>query len=391
MIRRRDVPLVAVSQGLAIWCGSAFGQTKAIEKKEAAPAPIRADERINEILAPVRDLHHLPGLIGAILTGNRLAAIGSLGIRKIGAPDSLRVTDSVHLGSCTKAMTATMIGTLIDEGKLSSESTIRQVFPKLAPELHRDFQGVTLRQLLTHCAGLPADGPWWELSGKTSTQKRRDLLVKMLGVEPQSQPGSTYAYSNVGYVVAGLMAEHVTGEAWETLMRRRLFEPLAMDSAGFGSPGHSGRVDQPWGHHAVGDEVKPTQRDNAPAMGPAGVVHCSVPDWAKFAALHLRGAQGKAKLLKPATFRMLHTPPAGNEYACGWYVYERSWSGGRTLMHSGSNTNWYVTLWIAPARDFAILTATNQGGDAAAKACDEAVSALIQSFAYLTGPLRKRR
>jgi CubicO group peptidase (beta-lactamase class C family) len=386
MIRRRDVPLVAAAHGLAIWSGSAFAQTKGRDKKETATAaaPVHADARVSRILAPVRDEHHLPGLIGAILKGKRLAAIGALGIRKIGSSEPILVTDQVHLGSCTKAMTATMIGTLIDAGKLSFGTTISQVFPEAAPGLHPDFQSVTLSQLLTHRAGLPPNAHWWHLSGETTTDKRRDLLVRVLGDAPPSRPGSTYAYSNVGYVLAGLMAEQVTGLSWEALMRERVFEPLGMLSAGFGPPGHPDRVDQPWGHHPSGSEIRPTRQDNAPAMGPAGSVHCTVPDWAKFAALHLRGAQGKASLLKPATFRALHTPPPGFDYAAGWRVAERSWAGGRTLAHNGSNTNWFVAIWIAPARDFAVLTATNQGGAAGDEATDQAASKLIGSFAFLT-------
>jgi CubicO group peptidase (beta-lactamase class C family) len=156
-----------------------------------------------------------------------------------------------------------------------------------------------------------------------------------------------------------------------------------METAGFGSPGHIGKVDQPWGHRVFGDEVRPTQQDNAAALGPAGTVHCSILDWGRFAALHLRGARGKAKLLKPATFRALHTPPRGNSYAGGWSVVERSWANGRALTHSGSNTAWHVTIWIAPARYLAILTATNEGGDSASKACDQAVTRLIESSEFL--------
>jgi CubicO group peptidase (beta-lactamase class C family) len=187
------------------------------------------------------------------------------------------------------------------------------------------------------------------------------------------------------------MAEQVTGESWEVLMRQRLFEPLGMGSAGFGTPGLPGRVDQPWGHHPSGNEIKPTQQDNAPPLGPAGTVHCTIPDWAKFAALHLRGAQRKAKLLKPATFRALQTPAPDDDYAGGWYVGERSWAGGRTLMHHGSNNSWYATIWIAPARDFAILIATNQGGDSAAKACEQAANKLIGSLAFLTHSQQRRK
>ena len=387
MIRRRDVPLAVASHGLAIWSGSAFAQTKPPPKKASAPAPeaVKADERVSRVLAPVRDKNRVPGLIGAIVNGDRLAAIGAVGIRKIGSSQAMRVTDKVHLASCTIPMTATMIGTVIDAGKLSADTTIRQVFPRAAPQIHRDFQSVTLWQLLTHRAGLPVDGPWWDLSGKTTTEQRWDLLLRMLGDAPEIQPGTAYAFSNVGYALAALMAEQVTGRSWEVLMRKRLFEPLGMLSAGFGSPGRTGRVDQPWGHAVSGNSLKPTLRDNAPAYGPAGTVHCTLSDWAKFAALHLQGAQGKATLLKPATFRALHTPPPDNTYAGGWFVRDRSWAGGRTLAHDGTNTTWFAAIWIAPARDFAVLTATNQGGTAGEKATDEAASKLIESRASLAG------
>jgi CubicO group peptidase (beta-lactamase class C family) len=119
-------------------------------------------------------------------------------------------------------------------------------------------------------------------------------------------------------------------------------------------------------------------------MGPAGTVHCTMADWSKFAALHLQGARGNAKLLKAATFQALHTPPSGNNYAGGWLVVERPWAGGRALMHGGSNTTWCATVWLAPARDIAFLVATNCGGDSAQKASDQAVVKLIGSVAHFT-------
>ncbi|HLV79318.1 MAG TPA: hypothetical protein VKT32_03520, partial [Chthonomonadaceae bacterium] len=79
-------------------------------------------------------------------------------------------------------------------------------------------------------------------------------------------------------------------------------------------------------------------------------------------------------------FQYLHTPLFGGDYAAGWVVTDRNWGGGRVLMHNGSNNQNYSVVWMAPLRDFAVLVATNQGGDAAAKACDEAASALIQSY-----------
>jgi hypothetical protein len=57
---------------------------------------------------------------------------------------------------------------------------------------------------------------------------------------------------------------------------------------------------------------------------------------------------------------------------------ERSWAGGRALMHSGSNQSWYGTIWLAPARHLALLVATNAGNDAASQACDEAIGGLLR-------------
>ena len=356
-------------------------------------ANIRPDEQLNRLLDPVRDVHHLPGLIGAIVKGDALAAIGAVGIRKIGSSEPMRIVDQVHLGSCTKAMTATLIGMLIDDGLLTWSTTFRDVFPDQASRFHPDFQTTSLQQLLNHRAGLPHDASWWNLPGLTTTDQRRAAMVALLAKPPLTRPGTVYAYSNAGYVLAGLMAEEVSGQSWEDLMQQRLFEPLKMASAGFGPPGQadSGRIDQPWGHRENHGRVEPSRQDNAPCMGPAGTVHCSVPDWGKFASLHLRGAQGKARLLKLATFRALHTPPPGSEYAGGWFVVDRSWAGGRAFDHSGSNTTWYCKICIAPARDFATLVATNQGGTAAEAACDEATQQLIKYVEFLGARRTTRR
>jgi CubicO group peptidase (beta-lactamase class C family) len=386
MIGRREL-LRAISVGqFSLFSNSAFGQTRSKTKRRAAPvrAAIQVDERVNRILAPVRDAHHLPGLIGAILTGNRLA-IGALGIRKIGSPEPMRVSDRVHMGSNTKAMTATLIGTLVDAGKLTWRSKISDIFREVAPDLHPAFRAVTLSHLLTHRAGLPHDGPWWDLPGQTTTEKRWSLLTALLTSAPVNKPGTTYAYSNVGYVVGALMAEAVTGQSWENLMQERLFGPLEMTTAGFGSPARSGMVEQPWGHHAEGNDIRPTLEDNAPVIGPAASVHCSVPDWAKFAALHLGGEHGRSRLLKPETFRTLHTPPPGFEYAGGWMVGDRSWANGRVLTHNGSNTCFFASIWLAPERDLAILVATNQGDEEARAACDQAVEALARALDFLMG------
>ena len=107
--------------------GLAGGRLLAREPEGPTPfhVPTAPDERVNRILEAARTGgRRLPGMVGAVVRGEEVTAIGAVGIRKIGSPEPIRVDDVVHLGSCTKAMTATMIGTLVDEGKLGWETTL---------------------------------------------------------------------------------------------------------------------------------------------------------------------------------------------------------------------------------------------------------------------------
>ncbi len=393
MLGRRGFLRAAVWQGLA---GASMAQqpkrkNAGVRKKSPEGRPdeaegevaIKADPRVAEILAPIRDDHHLPGIIGGILAGNRMAAIGAIGLRKIGSKAPILVTDQVHIGSCTKAMTATLAGMMVEEGKLSWGSTIGEVFPDLIANVHPDFRAVTLAQLLTHRAGLPPDVPWWRLPGDTPAEQRLGILTDYLDHPPSHRPGSNYSYSNVGFALVGAMIERVSRSRWEDLMRARLFGPLGMTSAGFGCPGTWGKVDQPWGHHESRGRIEPTQADNAPSAGPAGTVHCTIPDWSRFAALHMAAERGRPRLLKAGTFRVLHTPEPGFDYAGGWAVVQRTWAGGRAFNHNGSNTAWYVRIWLAPVINRAFLVAINQGNKVAEDASDQAIVALVRAHDYL--------
>jgi D-alanyl-D-alanine carboxypeptidase len=155
---------------------------------------------------------------------------------------------------------------------------------------------------------------------------------------------------------------------------------LQMRSVGFGGTGSRGKIDQPWGHKEGARPVRGNgpSVDNPPIVGPAGRVHCTIQDWAKFVADLLRGARGEPALLKSSTYQALQTPQFGGDYAFGWIVVNRDWGGGAVLHHSGDNTMNHANVWIAPQHDFAVLVCINQGGNSALKASDEAAATLIR-------------
>ncbi|MDZ4859747.1 MAG: serine hydrolase domain-containing protein [Candidatus Hydrogenedentes bacterium] len=354
------------------------------------PPNVSADERKpRDVSAELRTIvvqSGMPGLTAAIVDTHGLVAIGAAGVRRKGSPALIGVGDKMHLGSCTKAMTATVIARLVEADKLSWDSRPSESFADIWEDSKPGWIRVTLTQLLTHSAGAPHDlhdyGLWnklWFHEG--SPREQRIALVQgVFAHPPKGEPGTRYIYSNSGYAIAGAMAEQATGKDWETLMRELLFEPLGMTTAGFGAPGSTEKLDQPRGHTEDGDTVEPGRdADNPPSMAPAGTVHCSMEDWARFVKLHLDAEAGKLRLLTADSFRTLHTPANALKpaYAMGWGITEREWAGGKTLTHNGTNTMWFSAVWMAPLKGFAVMAACNQGGKKAEKAVDDAISTLI--------------
>lgn len=356
----------------------------------------RAMENLNSILEPIQQTYKLPALAAAIVTSEGMSAIGAVGERKYGSGIPVTVDDRFHLGSCTKTMTATLIGILVESETLKWQTTLAEAFPHL--EMLPVYRCITLEQLLLHQAGFPEPQQPW-LPGKTpiemydlpgSIQQQRHAYLELALQQPPAFPIGEFHYSNMGYVVAAAMAEQAFGASWEDLIREKLFQPLGMTSAGFGPMGTPGKIDQPWQHIEVNGQIEAIapepENDNPPLISPAGRVHCSLEDWGKFISLHLSGERGTSLLLKPETLQKLHAPAVGSipgspdSYALGWVVTERDWGGGRVLWHNGSNTLNYAVVWMAPKRNLAFMAATNIGSELAAVGADQAVGRALDSM-----------
>ena len=358
---------------------------------QAPATPLAASSHkpndLGAVLEPIRAKHDVPALAGAIISRGELEAVGVCGVRERGSDVAVTLDDRFHLGSCSKAMTATLCAILVEKKQLAWDMSVGDAFRADIEGQDPAWKQVQLQHLLTHRGGAPANldanGLWGSLwESKETPRLQRFALVKgVLSQPPAAAPGTKYIYSNAGISIAGALAERAAKCDFEDLMRRELFEPLGMSSAGFGPPGTGTTLDQPRGHNANGSPVPFGPRaDNPCAITPAGRVHCTISDWAKFIALQLDGENGRPRLLSAESFTRLHTAAAGpgEHYAMGWIVAERPWADGTVLTHSGSNTMWFAVAWLAPKKDFAVIACCNQGGEAAQKACDDVAGALIQ-------------
>ncbi|HYN09708.1 MAG TPA: serine hydrolase domain-containing protein [Vicinamibacterales bacterium] len=341
------------------------------------------DSAVAERLDSIRLKHNVPALGAAFIRRDGSITFAVVGVRKRGTDLRATIEDQWLLGSNTKAMTATLLATFVEQGALTWETTLAELFPELRARFRGNFGAITVTHLLTHYAGLDRDLNWSDIRHSTPavTQQRLNSVRKAGSKRLRSLPGTKMEYSNLGYVIAGAVAERVGGKSWEALIRERVFTSLGMSGCGFGGPGTPGQLDQPWPHNPNGNPGGPRSwLDVEDVVAPAGRVRCSLADWAKFLLDQLRGANGKGALLKSETYTALHEARFGGTYAFGWSVASAPWADGVVLNHTGSNGMNFCFAWIAPARDVALLAVTNRGGDAGGKATVEASEALIRLY-----------
>lgn len=320
----------------------------------------------------------IPGIAAAVISSDGPPQVWVSGVRKEGEKDAVKLDDKWHLGSCTKAMTAAVIATLVEDKKLTWESPLSSLFPKI--KVNPFYKDVTMRHLLALQGGFDPNSNWWNYQSQadlTLTQKRMKFAEDTLTTLPKDAKVGTFTYSNTSFTLAGVAASHTSGVEIEQMLSERLFKPLGIKSFGFGPTGKA----QPWPHGDRGPvpEAGPVF-DNAEVLTAAGRVHMSMKDWATFGQAVLRKYVGKKSAISQTYINELKNPALGGEYAMGWRLGERAWAKGKVLTHSGSNTMNFCSIWIAPNTEKAYLVAMNYGGEEARQACDDVISTLVNKF-----------
>jgi CubicO group peptidase (beta-lactamase class C family) len=264
-------------------------------------------------------------------------------------------------------MTAVLFARLVESGRATWQDSVADLLGDAGP--HPAWGGVTVTDLLTHFAGLPANLTRAQMKAayaatEPETDQRAEVARWALS-RPPVKPGH-FRYSNLSYTLAGAAIERITKLSYQDALRREVLEPLGISSAGFGAP--SGEA--PWGHpprrllYGKGKPVRPDDislpqpADNPPVITPAGRLHISLPDWARFIRLFLRGGPG---LLTADSLDRITTPPAGRKslQGMGWAV--PATGSPYAYLQQGSNLRWVATARVDTDRRRAALVATNDG------------------------------
>lgn len=334
-------------------------------------------------LNAAREAAGVPALGGVWIEGGEVRWLEVVGLRAVGADAAVTTADPWHLGSNTKAMTAALFARLVEAGRTDWEARVVDLLPSVAAD--PAWAETRLTALMAHRAGLLDQGlldvAWLNAARadvRPVAEQRRALAARALATSPAGVPGA-FAYGNANYIVVGAALEALTGEPWEELMRREVFGPLGMGSAGFGPP----MGEAPLGHadvfgHLSALTPETPGADNPPALGPAGTVHASLADYARF----LRAFTGwEHGWLSADSIRRLMSPEgADGTYALGWGFARQGWAAGPVLAHEGSNTRWHALAVVDPAGGRALATVSN-GGPRGGPVCQALAREMIRAFA----------
>ncbi|WP_329417194.1 beta-lactamase family protein [Streptomyces sp. NBC_00704] len=173
---------------------------------------------------------------------------GSSGVHDLESGRPADPAARFRAGSVTKVFTAAVVLQLAREGRVDLDRTARSYLPELIPA---SYGGVTVRQLLNHTHGIPApDFPGTTVEERYANRFQRhepeDMVRSAVSKEREFAPGERQHYLNIGYVVAGLIVERVTGDSYEHQVVRRILKPLGLRDTYF--PGTDPHIVGPHNH-----------------------------------------------------------------------------------------------------------------------------------------------
>ena len=182
---------------------------------QGTPSPVPAFDQY--VARSVRDWR-VPGLAIALVHGDTVTFAKGYGVRTIGHPEPINEHTVFAIGSTTKAMTAMLMGMLVDSGRVGWDDPVVRHMPDFRISDPYVTSQITIRDLLTHRAGLDNTDFLWSDTGTVYADILRRLPFVPLGYSMRSQ----FIYQNVMYATAGHVEALVSGKSWDELMRQRI-------------------------------------------------------------------------------------------------------------------------------------------------------------------------
>lgn len=323
-------------------------------------------EKLDVLISTIMRAARLPGVAIAIVAEGETVFARGYGLRDLEAKLPMTSDTIYPIASTTKAINTTLLGMLVEEGRLAWDAPVQSYLPLFRLSDPFTSTQITLRDLVTMRTGLPRhDWLWLE-----NPIDRAALVRRLRYLELSAGFRERFQYNNLTATTAGHIAEIVTGKSWNELVQKRILEPLGMNGTGFTLP-MDGNVTRSYyedRHRRLLEHTRLTTEVTAPS---GGAIHSTVEDMARWILFNLNGGRvGDRLLLQPHALEEIQSPqvmtgtdpspPTPNApYAMGWFV--DVYNGCARLSHGGYEHDVSSEIALYPKNGIGIVTFTNFG------------------------------
>jgi len=351
MIKRKILILLI----LATFASSAFAQ-----KERRVLIQTRLEPLIEKTMRESR----IPGFAIGIVENGKVIYAKGFGVAKLGDDKPITSKSLFHMGSVTKPFVATAIMQLVERGKINLDARVTKYLPYFRLKDER-FAAITVRQLLGHTSGMPDvendAGYHWDKPEYDDGALER-YVRSLSNLSLISAPGEKFQYSNIAFEVLGDVIAKVSGESFESYVRRNILKPLGMKhSTLLIREANRKLLTTP---HVQGEsgvtvsKVFPYNRAHAPSS----TLYSNIDDMNRWAMTNLnRGELNGKRILKASSYDLLWKPQAVVETVrkagLGWFLSQRN--GHQLLTHLGADVGFNSLIVLAPDNSISIVAMSN--------------------------------
>ena len=353
----------------------------------AVPALAAPPAAFNVRVEALRQSTGVPGMAIAIVENGKTTLARGFGTRKLGHGAQVDGDTLFPIGSTSKGMTAAALATLVDDGKIGWDDKVVKHLPDFMMYDSWVTREMTIRDLLVHRSGLGPGGGDLLFVPRTNLS-RAETVRRVRYLKPATSFRSTFAYSNLMYVVAGQLSEAVTGQTWEQYLLERVLRPAGMQRSTTDNEANFKVANRAFPHarmsgglRGVGRQELLDERDDLGRnAAPGGGVASSANDLAQWLHLMLGAgmpatgprvfsAKTHAEMLTPnmllpvgvAPPELKETQANFSAYGLGWNVTD--YRGAKMVWHGGAVFGFKTAVVMLPEQKvgFAITINSEDG------------------------------
>jgi CubicO group peptidase (beta-lactamase class C family) len=343
--------------------------------------------KLSDLIQTKMSQSKVPGVAVAIVRGNQTTFAKGFGFRDVANNLPATADTLFHIGSTHKSMTVMMIGTVVDEGKLTWDTKAVSIYPQFKLSNDQSTQNVTMRHLLNMTSGIPASA---EDDFDLSLQPE-DLFSYMATQDLAGQPGQVYDYSNISYALAGYLGvlahdKNTLGQlmaGYQELFKAKIIVPIGMTNAVIKVSEAQANPNYGKAYRVQNGQVTEAvlEDDDNDTWAPAGSLKASVTDMARYISTQLNNgvAPNGNRIVSEATL-IESRKPYLEDYALGWEVLTTN--GVTHYIHEGDVDDYLSVVGFVPSLNMGYVVFTNST-DAGGAVIEAVPPFLVSEFSAL--------